>query len=51
MGGRRVLKGSWVMGVHIIDDALWHSVKDGTLTGFSVGGTAVRSNTPYGEAA
>ncbi len=35
-----IRKGSWVMGVHITDDELWQDVKEGGITGFSIGGIA-----------
>lgn len=38
---KKVAKGSWVMTVHVFDDKTWKDVKDGKLTGFSVGGTIV----------
>jgi hypothetical protein len=34
--------GAWVLGVQLEEDA-WRRVQDGRLTGFSVGGRAVRS--------
>ena len=42
-GGQSVKKGTWLITVRIIDDALWKSVKSGELTGFSIGGSAVRT--------
>lgn len=42
IGGQQVVKGTWLMGVRVIDDNLWQAVKDGTLTGFSIGGKAQR---------
>ena len=30
------------MAMHIADDTLWNEVKTGGLTGFSIGGSAVR---------
>lgn len=35
-----IRKGSWVMVVKVTDDALWRSVKEGGITGFSIGGVA-----------
>lgn len=43
-----VHKGSWVMTVHVLDDKLWKDVKDGKLTGFSVGGTVVTAGKSKG---
>lgn len=40
--GRPVLKGSWVIGARVDDDATWEMVRKGELTGWSIGGTAVR---------
>lgn len=39
-----VAKGTWLLGVRVVDDALWQAVKDGTITGFSIGGTATRTS-------
>jgi|GEM_PF-7005395 len=41
-GRQKVIKGSWVMGVHVSDPVLWQKVERGEYTGFSVGGTGVR---------
>ncbi len=37
-----VKKGTWLMAVRVLDDDLWAAVKEGGLTGFSIGGSAVR---------
>jgi hypothetical protein len=42
MKKEKVLKGSWLMGVHIPDAKLWKQVEDGKLNAFSVGGSAER---------
>lgn len=42
VGDETVLKGSWLMGWRIRDDELWKKYRDGDLTGFSIGGTAIR---------
>ncbi len=42
VAGVTVRKGTWMLGVHVISDELWGQVKDGTLTGFSIGGSARR---------
>lgn len=42
LGGHRITKGTWVMGVHILDPELWESVKRGDFTGFSIGGSGER---------
>lgn len=41
--GQSVKKGTWCFGVRVSDDDLWAEVKDGGLTGFSIGGSAVRT--------
>jgi hypothetical protein len=41
--GQPVRAGTWLMGVRIVDDGLWKRVKDGSLTGFSIGGIAQRT--------
>ena len=41
--GQAVAKGTWLLGVRVVDDDLWASVKKGDITGFSIGGTAKRS--------
>jgi hypothetical protein len=38
IGGEPVKKGTWLMGVHVLDEDLWNDVKEGRLTGFSIGG-------------
>lgn len=38
-----VVKGTWMLGVRVIDDALWKGVKTGEIGAFSIGGTAVRT--------
>jgi hypothetical protein len=38
-----VAKGTWIMGIRVVDDDLWSDVKKGTFTGFSIGGAAHRS--------
>jgi DNA adenine methylase len=43
LDGTRVRKGTWMLAVRVLDDALWKQVKAGELTGFSIGGSAVRS--------
>jgi len=42
ISGQSVTKGTWLMGVRVVDDDLWSAVKDGKLTGFSIGGYAKR---------
>jgi DNA adenine methylase len=38
--GVPIRKGTWLFAVRVLDDELWSFVKDGSLTGFSIGGTA-----------
>jgi site-specific DNA-adenine methylase len=40
LGGQDVKKGSWVMTVRVLSDDLWRRVKNGSITGFSIGGIA-----------
>jgi len=40
LGTKTVTAGSWVMSVRIHDAKIWKSVKDGKITGFSIGGRA-----------
>lgn len=43
IGGQVVKKGTWVLRVRVLDDEIWDKVKSGDLTGFSIGGSAVRT--------
>ena len=42
IGDAKVRKGTWLLGVHVLSDALWAQVKEQKLTGFSIGGSARR---------
>jgi DNA adenine methylase len=42
VGETTVRKGTWLLAVRILSDELWAEVKDGKLTGFSIGGSARR---------
>ncbi|RUO91509.1 N-6 DNA methylase [Corallococcus sp. AB018] len=42
LGEVQVRKGTWLLAVRVLSDELWSRVKDGQLTGFSIGGTARR---------
>ena len=42
----KVRKGAWVMGIRVVDDDLWTKVKKGEFTGFSIGGSAYRTELP-----
>lgn len=44
VGGYKVLKGSWMLGIRVVDDELWKAVKSGDLGAYSIGGTAVRQS-------
>lgn len=37
-----VKKGSWVLTVRVLDEKIWAAIKKGTITGFSMAGTARR---------
>ena len=41
------IPGSWVIGVHIPDVAIWKMVKSGELNGFSLDGMGVRTETMF----
>lgn len=40
--GEKVRKGTWLMGINVIDKVVWKDVKEGRLTGLSIGGSALR---------
>lgn len=40
--GETIAKGTWLMGIRVVDDDLWKETKEGSFTGFSIGGSAVR---------
>lgn len=42
VAGEKVKKGTWLMMWRVVDDELWAAVKAGDITGFSIGGHAVR---------
>ena len=46
VGEVSVRKGTWLLAVRILSDALWEQVKSGELTGFSIGGSARRVPEP-----
>jgi hypothetical protein len=39
--GQKVKKGTWLLAARILDDELWRAVKNGTLTGWSIEGSAL----------
>jgi hypothetical protein len=43
IGDKVVKKGTWMMGVRVKCPELWQLVKDGALTGYSIGGTSIRT--------
>lgn len=43
MNGQTIKKGTWMLGARVVDDALWQDVKSGALTGWSIGGSAIRT--------
>lgn len=45
LDGTTVKKGTWLLAVRVVDEALWGQIKSGELTGFSIGGSAVRAPT------
>jgi len=49
--GQPVKAGTWLMVARVIDDGLWAAVKSGKLTGFSIGGSAIREKEKKPEAA
>jgi DNA adenine methylase len=40
VGGVVLKKGTWLLGLRVVSDELWQMVKDGDLTGLSIGGSA-----------
>lgn len=40
LGAKTVKQGSWIMTVKVLDAEVWKKVKDGKITGFSIGGKA-----------
>lgn len=51
IGDIKVRKGTWLLAVRILSDELWEQVKDGLLTGFSIGGSARRQPEQQAEEA
>lgn len=47
----KVKKGTWLMATRILDDGLWEDVKKGLVTGYSIGGDAIRRAEPRAAAA
>jgi hypothetical protein len=44
--GKKVIKGAWVIGMHVNDPDVWRRVEKGELTGYSIGGSAIREPIP-----
>ena len=42
IGEIAVKQGTWLLGVRVLSDDLWAAVRDGSITGFSIGGSARR---------
>lgn len=45
IGGHAIKSGTWLLAIRVVDDVLWESVKAGSFTGFSIGGSAIRQPT------
>ena len=43
VGDQEVKKGAWILGAKVHSEVLWDEVKKGELTGWSIGGLAVRT--------
>lgn len=43
LNGYTVRKGSWLLGLRVLDDDLWSAVKSGRIGAYSVGGSATRT--------
>ena len=42
IGGQQVKAGTWLMAFRVLDDSIWKAIKEGLLTGLSIGGTGLR---------
>ena len=51
LNGRAIKKGTWIMTVHVVSDSVWKDIKDGKITGFSIGGVATVAAQPQAAAA
>lgn len=51
LNGVAIKTGTWLMRVRVTDDTVWADVKAGKLTGFSIGGTAIRTPEPAVQSA
>lgn len=43
LNGQKVKKGTWLLRVRVLDESIWKRVRSGELTGFSIGGSAIRT--------
>jgi hypothetical protein len=50
VAGGKVKRGTWLLAVRVLDDELWGQVKDGSLSGLSIGGAASRAPEKRGAA-
>lgn len=41
--GKQVKRGTWLLAARVVDNDLWKQVKDGSYSGWSIGGNAIRS--------
>lgn len=46
INGRLIPEGAWVMSVKVFDEEVWKGVREGRITGFSIGGMAKVSKLP-----
>jgi len=51
IGTKQVKAGSWIIVIHVLSSKVWKQVKEGKLTGFSIGGKAKVSKIPSPKAA
>ena len=52
LGGRLIMKGTWIAVMHVPNDKIWEMIKSGDLKGGSVRGMSkLRDGTPDKEAA
>jgi hypothetical protein len=46
VGTEAIKAGTWLLAIRVKDDGLWESIKAGGFTGFSIGGSAIRTPEP-----
>lgn len=51
LDGAQIRKGTWLLAVRVLDDKLWTQIKNGELTGLSMGGSAARLPEPAARSA